>query len=230
MKKGKLITIEGTDGSGKGTQTELLYNRMKEDRVEVLKYSFPVYSSPTGKIVGGCYLGKTNIGECYFEKGADAVDYKVAGCYFASDRRYNCEKWGIKESLNNGTNIILDRYVESNMAHQGGKITNITKRFEAYQFLHELEYKLMELKKPDITIFLYVPYDYSERLRKIRNEILDQHESNPEHLRHAEEAYLELEKLYNFKRIECIKNGEMRSREDINEEVYYKVKNLILKK
>ncbi len=229
MSKGKLITIEGTDGSGKGTQSNLLYDRMLKEGIEVQKHSFPVYDSPTGKIVGGCYLGKEHLGVPYFSEGADAVDYKVASCYYAADRRYNCEKWKIKENLENGINIIFDRYVESNMAHQGGKIQDIKKRHEAYRFLHELEYKLLELKRPDLTFFLYVPYEYSVELRKIRNEAPDQHESNPDHLRHAETAYLELEKIYNFKRIECIENGSMRTREDINDEIYGKVKKLFLK-
>lgn len=228
MEKGKIITIEGTDCSGKETQSKMLYNKLLKDGYNIVRESFPMYSTPTGKIVGGHYLGKKCLGEPYFKEGADKVDYKVASCYFAADRRYNYKKI-FEELICNGTNIIFDRYVESNMAHQGGKILDINERYKAYQFIHDLEYNLMELKKPDATIFLYMPYEYSLLLRKSRSEKPDQHESNPKHLQCAERAYLELEKIYNFKRVNCIENGTIRTPKDIHEEVYEKVKKLILK-
>ena len=92
--KGKIITIEGTDCSGKETQSKILYENLVKEGYEVYRDSFPMYDTPTGKIIGGCYLGKEHMGKPYFEEGADKVDYKVAALYFAADRRCNyINKW-----------------------------------------------------------------------------------------------------------------------------------------
>ncbi len=226
--KGKIITIEGTDCSGKETQSKLLYERLKKDGIDVYRDSFPMYDTPTGKIIGGSYLGKESIGKPLFEEGASNVDYKVASLYFAADRRYNYLK-KLKNILNSGKTIILDRYVESNMAHQGGKILNNQERYKAYEFLHTLEYVLLELPKPDMTLFLYMPYEYSIKLRNNRSEKPDQHESDINYLKHAEQAYLELENIYGFERINCVQDGTIKTPEEISKEVYNKVKKLIKK-
>ena len=113
------------------------------------------------------------------------------------------------------------------MAHQGSKIMDKEKRLEMYNFLSSLEYDLLKLPRPDITIFLYMPYEQACILKKNRTE-LDQHELNPEHLKHAEECYLELSKLHNYIQVNCVKDGKIRSKEDINEEVYQKVKSKIM--
>jgi len=223
--KGKIITIEGTDCSGKETQSKILCERLKQDGVDVYRDSFPMYDTPTGKIVGGPYLGKEHIGKPLFEEGASNVDYKVAALYFAADRRYNYIN-KLKKILDEGKTLILDRYVESNMAHQGGKLLNNQERHDAYQFFHTLEYILLELPKPDMTIFLYMPYEYSIKLRNERSEKPDQHEMDINHLKHAEKAYLELERTYNFERINCVKDGRIKTPEEISEEVYRKVKRL----
>ncbi len=226
--KGKIITIEGTDCSGKETQSKLLYERLKKDGIDVYRDSFPMYDTPTGKIIGGSYLGKESIGKPLFEEGASNVDYKVASLYFAADRRYNYLK-KLKNILNSGKTIILDRYVESNMAHQGGKILDNQERYNAYEFLHTLEYALLELPKPDMTLFLYMPYEYSIKLRNNRSEKPDQHESDMDHLKHAEQAYLELENIYKFERINCVEEGIIKTPEEISNEVYNKVKKIIKK-
>lgn len=87
--KGKIIVIEGTDCSGKETQTSLLVQRLSKEGKKIERVSFPSYDTPTGKIVGGAYLGKSYIGEGYFPEGAANVDPKVASLYYAADRRYN---------------------------------------------------------------------------------------------------------------------------------------------
>ena len=92
MTKGKLIVIEGTDCSGKETQTKLLIKRLIGENIKVRDFSFPNYDSPTGKIIGGAYLGKPSIGESYFEENATNVDPKVASLYYADDRKYNIPK------------------------------------------------------------------------------------------------------------------------------------------
>ena len=224
--KGKIITIEGTDCSGKETQSKLLYERLLKDGIDVYRDSFPMYDTPTGKIIGGAYLGKENMGKPLFEEGASNVDYKVASLYFAADRRYNYLK-ELKSILDEGKTVILDRYVESNMAHQGGKILDNQERYNAYEFLHTLEYILLDLPKPDLRLFLYMPYEYSIKLRNNRSEKPDQHEIDSEHLKHAERAYLELENIYDFERINCVNNGIIKTPEEISSEVYAKVKKII---
>lgn len=224
MKKGKLIVIEGTDCSGKGTQSDLLYKRLIKDGLNVFKTSFPMYDTPTGKIIGGPYLGKEHICLGWFKEGANKVPAKVASLYYAADRLYNIDI--INENLAKGNIVILDRYVTSNMGHQAGKIQDEDKRFEMFKWLEELEFNLLELPKPDIKIFLHMPYDFSKNLQKNRTE-LDEHEKSPENIINAEKAYLELSEIYDFTKIECIENGNLRTIEDIHNEIYNIVKNSI---
>lgn len=221
MEKGKLIVIEGTDCSGKETQTKLLISRLREDGIKVDNFSFPNYNSPTGKIIGGAYLGKPHIGKSYFEEGATNVDPKVASLYYAADRKYNIEK--INFLLEQGANIILDRYIYSNMAHQGGKIEEKKERLEMYEWLDNLEFNLLELPRPDVAIFLHMPTEKAKALKEGRVEALDAHEKDVNHLINAENSYIELADKYNFKTIECA-NEEIRSIEDINNDVYNYVK------
>lgn len=220
--KGTLITIEGTDCSGKETQTNLLIKKLREEGYQVQNFSFPNYNSPTGKIIGGPYLGKENFDSCYFPEGSTKVDPKVASLYYAADRKYNIDK--INFLLNQGYNIILDRYIYSNMAHQGGKIEDKKEREEMYNWLDKLEFDLMELPKPDLTIFLHMPLEVSEELKSKRKEKADGHEKDPNHLKHAERAYLELAQKYNFVIIECSEDNKPKSIEKINEILYQKVK------
>lgn len=216
--KGKLIVIEGTDCSGKETQTKLLVEKLKEKNINCVRYSFPNYDSPTGKIVGGPYLGKNYICDCWFDEGAVNVDPKVSSLYYAADRKYNIDK--INELLSKNINVILDRYIYSNLAHQGGKIKEKEKRYEMYKWLEKLEFELLELPQADIKVFLHMSYLASLELKKNRKEAMDQHESSKEHLIMAERAYKEIAQLYKFKTINCNEDLKVRSIEDINDELY----------
>ncbi len=217
MKCGKLIVIEGTDCSGKETQSKILEARLKEDGYRCKRFCFPNYDSPTGKIIGGSYLGKPEIGKSLFKEGAVNVDPKVASLYYAADRKYNINT--ILEEGKDLDYIILDRYVFSNMAHQGSKILDKDERFNTYQWIDKLEFWLLGLPKPDITLFLHMPYKYTVELHKNRA-YLDEHEKSKSHLCHAEACYLELSELYNWDKIECVSGGKIKSIEDISEEVY----------
>lgn len=221
----KLILIEGTDCSGKETQTKKVIERLNDEDIKSIYFGFPNYNSPTGKIVGGPYLGKPAISECVFPEGAANVPPKVASLYYAADREYNIGK--VKEYLNEGFNVFLDRYVVSNMAHQGGKIEDEMERKKMYKWLEDLEYGLLELPRPDLTIFLHMPYKYSLILKSGREEALDEHERSETHLINAEKAYLELSELYGFDVIECVKDGNIRSIDDINDELVLKLKRKI---
>ena len=226
--RGKLIVVEGTDCSGKETQTNLLLEKLNSENIKVEKFSFPNYQSPTGRIVGGPYLGKSHISECWFNEGATNVDPKVAALYYAADRKYNIHK--IVWLLENGINVILDRYVYSNMAHQGGKITDSEDRLAMYDWLDQLEFGLLELPRADIKVFLHMPYEQSILLKQGREEAADEHERSVEHLKAAEAAYLELSNKYDFKTIECNNGTDIKSIENINEELYIFVKNEIIDK
>ncbi len=220
---GKIIVIEGTDCSGKETQSTLLEKKFLSTGKKCIKFSFPMYDTPTGKIIGGAFIGKPEIGKSYFEEGAVNVDSYVSSLYYAADRKYNMNK--IKKYLEEDYYVILDRYTTSSLAHQGSKILDKDERFNMYQWIDKLEYWLLKLPKPDKTIFLHVPYQYNIALSHNRQNI-DEAEKSEEHLKNAEKAYIELSELYNWDKIECIKDNELRSIEDINEEIYNLVKDI----
>lgn len=230
--RGKLIVIEGTDCSGKETQAKLLTEKLNQYNIKTKQLSFPNYSTPTGKIIGSCYLGREELCQKYlkentgwFEEGASNVDGLVSSLYYAADRKYNINQ--IEELLANGTNVILDRYTFSNMAHQGGKIETQEARFQFFKKIDILEFDLLRLPKPDLIILLYVPYQITIELQSQRKESLDQNEKDKNHLKRAEQTYLELKALYQFKMIECTKDSKMRSIEEIHQEVIEKVKEII---
>ena len=221
--RGKIIVIEGTDCSGKETQTKKLEERLKEKGIKCIRFDFPMYNTPTGKIVGGCYLGNKEIGECYFEEGPVNVNPEVVCLYYAADRKYNMPK--IMKYLDKGYYVILDRYTTSNLAHQGSKIKDKDERFRMYQWIDKLEYWLLQLPKPDKTIFLHVPLKNTLELMKSRTKF-DKVEKSVEHLKNSEEAYIELSELYHWDVIECVKDDKMRKIDDINNELFTKVEEL----
>ena len=196
--QGKIIVVEGTDCSGKETQSKLLEERLNSIGKKCVRFDFPNYESPTGKIIGGAYLGKPEIGPSFFKEGAVNVEPHVVCLYYAADRKYAMPE--IEKYLNDDYYVILDRYTTSNLAHQGSKIHDKDERFNMYQWIDKLEYWLLGLPKPDKTIFLHVPLENTLELRKNRKSI-DEHEKSPEYLKRAEESYLELSELYNWDKI-----------------------------
>ncbi len=213
---GKIIVIEGTDCSGKETQSKLLCEKLKNMGYKVATMSFPDYESPTGKIVGGCYLGKEEISPCLFEEGAVNVEPEIASLYYAADRRYHLNT--ILKLKEENDYLIIDRYISSNMAHQGSKIIDDEERYHIYQFIDKLEYWLLHLPKPDMTVFLHMPLEYSKQLKKNRAS-LDQHELDDNYLKQSEKAYIELSQMYNWETIECVEDDKIKTIEQINEEI-----------
>ncbi len=218
---GKFIVIEGTDCSGKETQSKLLVEKLESLGKKAIRLTYPNYESPTGKIIGGPYLGKEEIGPCWFPEGAVNVDPRVTSLYYAADRKYNEQV--LRKYLDDDYFVICDRYTSSNMAHQGSKIKDDNERFEMYQWIDKLEYDLLNLPRPDKTIFLHVPYSYAFELKKNRIS-LDEHEKSEEHLKKSEVAYLELASFYNWININCIKNDKIRTIDDINKEIMENIK------
>jgi dTMP kinase len=213
MKRAKIIVIEGTDGSGKETQSKKVEKYLSDKGFKVKRFSFPVYNSPTGKIVGASYLGKPELGESVFPETSAYVDPIVSSLYYAADRRYNFLK-EIEEEIYKNDYIILDRYTTSNMGHQAGKAKTKKEKDKILNFIEKLEFDLCELPRPDIVVFLHMPYEATIELRKDRASG-DGNENNPEHLINAEKTYLYIAKKYNWKNINCIKTKKYTSLNDI---------------
>jgi len=235
MKKGKLIVIEGTDSSGKNTQSKILVERLNNEGIKTEMISFPMYETPTGRIIGECYLGKKYIekklvpnapGESWFENPT-GLDSLAASLYYAADRRIATPN--IIKTLESGVHIVADRYVESNMGHQGGKIRDKAERLNLFEDLDLLEHYILKIPRPDAVIFLYLPWQAAKKLKEGRDGHQDAHESDDEHLKNAENAYIELAELRNWIKIGCAPEGyHIRTVEDIAEEVYQKAKPILL--
>lgn len=228
----KIITIEGTDCSGKETQSKILEQRLLLEGYKVKRHSFPKYETATGKIIGGSYLGKPEIGECLFTEGAVNVDPIVASLYYAADRRYAFLN-EIERDIEENDVVILDRYTSSNLGHQGSKISNLDKQNRFFELITLLESEVCELPLSDVTIFLHMPLEAAKILKGNR-EHLDQHELSESHLRHAENTYLLLQQKYNWKYINCIKgvfNGveSIKNPNEIHEEIFNEIKELLSK-
>lgn len=225
--KGKLIIIEGSDGSGKATQTEKLYDRLKQNNYNIKKVEYPNYKSESSSLVKMYLRGD-------FGKDATDVDPYVCSTFFAVDR-YASFKTEWEEFYNNGGIIICDRYTTSNMIHQASKI-DIEERDKYLDWLSDLEFNLYKIPEPDCVIFLDVPVEVSKQLMKDRNNKItgesqkDIHESNLDYLKKSYENSLYIAKKYNWNRIDCIKDGSMRTIEDIHEEIYSIVEGRIINK
>ena len=213
MKRAKIVVIEGTDGSGKETQSKKIEEYYLSKGLKVKKYSFPQYNTPTGKIVGASYLGKRELGESVFPETSAAVDPLVSSLYYAADRRYNFLKF-IEEEIYQNDIIILDRYTTSNMGHQAGKAKTKKEENQILRFIEKLEFDLCELPRPDIVVFLYMPFEATKELRNGRTSG-DGNENSEEHLRKAEQTYLDISDGYGWTHVDCLKTNEFKSIEDI---------------
>jgi dTMP kinase len=212
--RGKFIVIEGIDGSGKRTQLEMLARALAGRGVDCERASFPNYASFFGKMVARYLNG---------EFGAlDEVDAHFSALLYAGDRLES--KAGLEAALAAGKTLLADRYVGSNLAHQGARVAR-EKRAEFIEWLRTLEYGVYGLPAEDLVIYLRVPVEEADRMigRKKAREYTalrrDLQEASREHLAAAAEVYDELARLANWARIECVTGGEMRAQGSIHEEV-----------
>lgn len=219
--RGKLIVIEGTDGSGKATQSQKLLKHFEEAGIPTAYVDFPRYGQKSAGMVENYLNGKYGT--------ANEVDPKVASMFYAMDR-YDAS-FEMRKSLDEGRIIVCNRYVSANMGHQGGKIEDKDKRKEYIRWLEDLEYGFFKIPKPDLTIFLYVPYliaqgfvDKKGRREYIGERKRDIHEIDSEHLRKAELAYLEIGKEKGWKIIDCTKDDTILSIDDIHDKIWNEVK------
>lgn len=212
---GKLIVIEGTDGSGKSTQFRRLTEHLKQDAREFQTLVFPQYSEPSSALIR-MYLG----GE-FGSKPSDVNAY-AASAFYAVDRYASFKKgWG--EWYDNGGLIVSDRYTTSNAVHQASKETGAQQQ-EFLKWLYEFEYDKLGLPRPDLTIYLDVPTDFTEKMLRGReqatNTHADIHEQDMAYLATCRETGRKAANYYGWNIIECVRDGKMRSIEDIHSEIY----------
>jgi len=225
VKRGKLIVIEGTDASGKETQTLEIIKRLRGEGINLASFSFPRYDTPTGDVVKR-YLGKSPYGQEFGP--VDDVNPKVASVFYALDRLATAPL--IESELEAGNHVFCNRYVESNMGHQGGKIKDSGERALFIDWLDKLEYGSFNLPRPDLVLFLYMPHSVAFQLRGNRGGEADGHEANPQHLLNAERTYIELAEKFKWTRIDCAPNGKigsLKSVRQVGDEVYSHVKSLL---
>ncbi len=217
VRRGKLIVIDGTDGSGKATQTKLLINRMKFEHGPVETIAFPQYgkksAGPVEEYLSGAYGSAKTVGP-----------YR-ASLLYAVDR-FDAS-FQIRDWLESGKHVVADRYVSANMGHQGSHIEDPAERGKFFTWDREIEHELLQTPKPDINIILHVPAAIAMELTKqrggwkakIARDIL---ETDVKHIEAAEKTYLEMAERFpnDFRVVECVENGQLLSIESIHERVW----------
>ena len=216
---GKLIVIEGTDGSGKSTQFGLLTQRVTAEGREFQRLVFPQYAEESSALIR-MYLGGQ------FGTNPSDVNAYAASAFYAVDRYASYKKaWG--KWYEEGGLVLSDRYTTSNAVHQASKEPDES-RGEFLRWLYEFEYDKLGLPQPDLTIYLDVPTDFTEKMMRTReaatNTKADIHEQDLSYLATCRRMGKTAAEYYGWTVIECVRDGEMRSIEDIHEEIYRHVK------
>lgn len=203
--KGKLVVFEGTDGSGKATQVKLLSEKLKVSHELI---AFPRYGdNPYADLVKKYLKGE------FGEK--ERISPYIISLAFAGDRalaKTVIEKW-----LADGKLVIADRYVSSSKAHLSAELSE-SERQNFINWLDHLEYETNNIPRENLVIFLFVPPEVSQK--NITGKVRDILEKDLEHQKNTSQIYLELAKNPKWITINCVKNGKMRSREDIHQEIF----------
>lgn len=219
---GRIIVIEGTDCSGKTTQYEKLCERLKEENIAFSTASFPNYESESSWFVRQYLAGE-------FGENAGDVDAKTASVFFAMDRyaSFMKDEWG--KTYREGGNVILARYITSNILHQACKIDSEDEKIEFIDWLHNFENDTLGIPKYDEVILLNMPCELAKELKNKRGQTSsggekDIHEQDEEYLKKSYETSLWIAKKYGWTIINCAdKDGKIRSIEDIHEEIYKRI-------
>lgn len=229
--KGKLIVIDGTDGSGKTTQTNLLMKHLGKDGQKVKFIHFPRYKENFfGKFIGHC------LSEQYYHWVN--IHPKIASVMYAADRWESKDE--IEGYIKKGYIVVMDRYISANQIHQGGKIANVKKREAFIKWLAEMEYKVFKIPEPNLTIYLSLPIEIVLKLIKERDykgaraylgSKKDVHEKDKNFLKNSIKSALWLAKTHkNWVKIECSDNKNILPKEKIHEMIYKEVQKVIKKK
>lgn len=231
--KGKLVVFEGIDGCGKATQTKFLIRKLKQEGYKTKKIDFPQYGKKSAGLVEEYLNGKYG--------SAESVGPYIASMFYACDRydgSFKIRKW-----LKQGNFVVCDRYIGSNIGHQGGKIKDNKKRKEYIKWLYHLEYKFFNIPKPTISFILKTTPQLARKLagntddeekKKKRKSYLgdkkqDLHEESFNHLKNALDAYsfAAKESPQDFEVIECIKDGKLLSKKEIHKKIWKKTKMIL---
>ena len=225
MTKGKLIVIDGIDGSGKATQVKLLEAKLKKLKVKVKTIDFPrYYENFFGKLIGEYLSGA--YGDFI------QTDPRVASVLYAADRFESGQQ--IKKWLEDGCLVITDRYVSANQIHQGGKINKISERKKFQLWLEQMEYGVFKIPRPNLVIYLDVPLAVSQKWleqkvakakKKYLNGRRDVAEDNLLHLKNSRASALSLvQENKNWRLVKCCKGLVCLSPEGVHEVVLKIVK------
>ena len=222
---GKLFVIDGTDGSGKQTQFEMLENRLKKEKIDYKTVSFPNYDSPSSALVKMYLSGE-------FGEDPKKISPYIASTFYAVDRYATFQK-EYKEYYDNGGIILADRYTTANMVHQAGKIQDKEERKEFLDWLCDLEFNLYGLPKPTEAFFLNMPPEYALKLMENRENKFthdtkkDIHERDKNHIIDSYNSACDLVGKYNWYEVKCIREGQIRAIEDIHEEIFEEIRKQI---
>lgn len=212
---GKLIVIEGTDGSGKSTQFRLLTERLTQEQVAFQKLVFPQYAEPSSALIRMYLSGE------FGSRPSDVGAY-AASAFYAVDRYASYKKvWG--DWYEKGGLVVSDRYTTSNAVHQSSKEPP-EKREDFLHWLYDFEYNKLGLPRPDLTLYLDVPTDFTEKMMRSREAATgshaDIHEQDMTYLATCREMGRAAAGYYGWTMVSCVKDGKMRTIENIHEEIY----------
>lgn len=224
-KTGRFIVIEGTDGSGKGTQFELLKERLQAEGHDVVTFDFPQYNVPSSHFVKKYLNG---------EYGSIEEIGPYTGALFFSLDRFEAAR-NIREALDAGKIVLANRFTASNMAHQGTKFSHVEERRGFYIWLDNLEFMLLKIPRPDVNIVLRVPAETAQQLvdkkspRSYTDKKRDIHEADIDHLKKSVQVYDELCELFpkDFQRIDCVRSGSLLSIDDVRALLWQKVSGIL---
>ena len=212
---GKLIVIEGTDGSGKSTQFSLLTQRLERQGQPFQKLVFPQYSQPSSALIR-MYLG----GE--FGTNPSDVNAYAASAFYSVDR-YASYKQVWQDWYEQGGLVLCDRYTTSNAVHQTSKEPP-QQQGAFLKWLYEFEYDKLGLPRPDLVLYLDVPTDFTQKLLRRREQDThtqaDIHEQDGDYLAACRRSGRAAAQYYGWTLIQCVQDGQMRAIEDIHEEIY----------
>ncbi len=227
MKQGKFIVIDGTDGSGKKTQCDLLVENLKQEGYAVETADFPQYGQWSAQFVEKYLRGEFGT--------LKEISAKKASLFYALDRF--AASFKIREQLSKGIHVISNRYTSANKGHQLGKITSPEERKAFLAWVNDLEYNILGIPKPDLTILLHMDPVIGQQLAEkkwdnkyVQGKKRDIHEDDINHLRNAEGAYLFCltnDNFENWKRIVCFEKDKPLPIEIIQKEVYSLVKKIL---
>lgn len=215
MKKGEIIVVEGAcDGIGKSTQYALLEKALVDNGEKVVKHHFPSYETYQGAAVEKYLSGE-------FGKPGDLSPYFINSLY-ANDRAVTWYS-ELKKDYEDGKTILLDRYTTSSLIYQAALIEDVEERKAFVDYVCDFEYKKLGIGKPDKVIFLCAPFDLVTKMRNARkqNEGIsnDVHERDLSFMRKVYENAVFLAEYLKWDIVECNKNDEMKSIEDIHKEI-----------